>query len=79
MTKTTKIKYIKINGITDVMNFVKEATKVEGDISARKGKFIVDCKSIMGIMSIDVSTGVQIEYPAEAVNFEEYLTQFEVK
>lgn len=74
-----KTKYIKISGITDATNLVKEASKVDGDVSAKKGRYIIDCKSIMGVMSINISTGVLIEYPADAIEFEKFISQFEEK
>ena len=68
--------YIKISGITDVASFVSIAAAVEGDVIASKGRFCVDCKSIMGMFSIDTSTGFTVEYPEDAVNFEKYIMQF---
>lgn len=68
--------YIKISGITDVTSFVSMAAAVEGDVIATKGRFCVDCKSIMGMFSIDTSTGFTVEYPADAEKFEQYVTQF---
>lgn len=72
-----KSKFIKINSVTDVMNFVKEASKIEGDVTVLKGRYIIDGKSIMGVMSIDMSTGMTVEYPADAVDFENFISQFE--
>lgn len=72
-----KSKFIKMNNVTDVMNFVKEASKIEGDITVLKGRYIIDGKSIMGVMSIDMSTGMTVEYPADAIDFENFISQFE--
>ena len=72
-----KSKFIKMNNVTDVMNFVKEASKIEGDVTVLKGRYIIDGKSIMGVMSIDMSTGMIVEYPADAVDFENFISQFE--
>ncbi len=73
-----KDKYIKIFGLNDLSNFVIEATKVKGDVLVYRGKFCVDAKSLMGMMSLNVYEGCRIEYPAEAEEFDKYLTQFEV-
>lgn len=70
-------KYIKIFGLNDLSNFVIEAAKVKGDVLIYRGKFCVDGKSLMGMMSINVFEGCRIEYPADEKDFEEYLTQFE--
>lgn len=72
-----KSKNVKIVGITDVVNLAKEAYKVDGDICIKRGKYVVDGKSLMGIMSIDVSMGVVIEYPEDAKEFENFISQFE--
>lgn len=74
-----KSKFIKITGITDASNLVKNASNVEGEITLRKGRYAIDCKSIMGIFSIDISTGVTVEYPEDAIEFENFISQFEVK
>lgn len=72
----SKSKFIKMNNVTDVMNFVKEASKIEGDVTVLKGRYIIDGKSIMGVMSIDMSTGMTVEYPADAIDFENFISQF---
>ena len=72
-----KSKFIKMNSVTDVMNFIKEASKIEGDVTVLKGRYIIDGKSIMGVMSIDMSTGMTVEYPEDAIDFENFISQFE--
>lgn len=74
-----KNKFIKIIGITDAMSLVKNASDVEGEVILRKGRYAIDCKSIMGIFSVDISTGVTVEYPEDAVEFEKFISHFEVK
>ncbi len=69
-------KYIKIYGLADVTNFIQEATRVEGDVTLKRGKYVIDGKSLMGIMSIDVSQGVTVEYPSDAIEFDTFLNQF---
>ena len=66
-----------LNRISDLGEFVNEASKVEGAVTVRKGVYCVDGKSIMGMVSIDVSTGFTVEYPEEAVAFENFISQFE--
>lgn len=67
---------IKINGIADVTRFVQAAKEVEGDIILEKGRFCVDGKSILGVLSLDMSSGVIIEYPKEALEFASFLQEF---
>ena len=73
-----KTKYIKIINLKDLSKFVLEASKVEGDILVYRGKFCVDGKSLMGMMSLNISEGCRIEYPENEKNFEEYIKRFEL-
>lgn len=68
--------YIKINGISDVSNFVRKATEVYGDVLIKKGKFVIDGKSLMGMFSLDLSAGVTVEYPEDAIDFENFVNTF---
>lgn len=70
--------YIKMNNMTDIRAFLEKALIVEGDVTIKKGKYVIDAKSIMGVFTIDLSTGVTVEYPDSAVEFERFLKQFEV-
>ena len=74
-----KTLYVKINNISDVTNFVNMATAVNGDVLATKGRFCVDCKSMMGMFSIDTSTGFTVEYPETATDFENYIINFKAE
>ena len=70
---------ISIKGVHDVYDFIKEASKVEGDVLIKRGKFAVDAKSFLGVFSLDISQEVTVVYPSDATEFEQYVTQFRVK
>ncbi len=70
--------YIKIDNITDVVDFVRKATEVSEDILVKKGVFCVDAKSVMGMFSLDLSTGVTVEYPETALEFENFIINYKV-
>lgn len=72
-----KKRFIKIKAINDAVELSKNASHVEGDVLLIKGRYVIDAKSLMGIMSIDTSTGVTIEYPKDEEWFDEYTKQFE--
>lgn len=72
------IKTIKIYNINDIKEFIRHSTAVDGEVTCSKGKYMVDGKSIMGLMSIDLSTGITVEYPEDATDFDEFVSQFEV-
>ena len=67
---------ISISGLKDVYDFIKEASKVEGDVTLKRGKYVVDAKSFLGVLSIDVSQDTTISYPEDAVEFEAYIVPF---
>ena len=71
-------KNIRITGLNDVYKFLAEATKVEGDVTLLRGKYAVDAKSILGVFSLDLSNETIVQYPKTAIEFEEYIKQFEV-
>ena len=68
-------KFITISTIKDIIEFTSAASKVFGDIIIKKGVYAVDGKSIMGIVSIDPSTGVTVEYPEDAIEFGAFLDE----
>lgn len=79
-----KTKFLKINNINDMKDFVQAASaSVDGlDIYAKKGRTIVPCTSLMGMFTIDAASGFICEYPEPttpcAKDFEKFISQFEV-
>ena len=67
---------IKIQGINDVNAFIQHARDVDGDVLVHRGRFCIDGKSILGMFSLDVSDGCTVEYPDDAVEFNNFLQQF---
>ena len=68
---------IKMSQIKDATDLVQRATMVEGDVTITKGKYSIDAKSVMGIFSLDLTTGVTIEYPDGATAFDDFIKAFE--
>lgn len=68
--------FIKLHGINDIIKFTQEASLVDGDIIVSRGSYKVDGKSIMGMMSLDVSQGISIEYPEDATKFDDFLKTY---
>jgi phosphotransferase system HPr-like phosphotransfer protein len=70
---------ISMNGITDVTKMVTLAMMCDGDIVISSGRYAVDAKSILGVFSLDLTRGVNIEYPEELVGteFDEFIKTFE--
>lgn len=53
--------FVLIDSINKVKNFVNIASKIEGDIFLKSGRYLIDGKSIMGIFSLDLA------YPIEMI------------
>lgn len=72
-------RFISMNGITDVTKMVILATVCDGDIVISSGRYAVDAKSILGVFSLDLTRGVNIEYLEELVGteFDEFIKTFE--
>lgn len=69
---------IAITGLNDASNFTKEASKVNGDVLLKKGIYVLDGKSIVSILAVDLTQGVTVEYPEDATDFENFIKNFEV-
>ena len=52
---------IQLNSLDDVHYLVKASTKYSCDIDAIKGSMIVDCKSILGVSSLDWSKPLYVQ------------------
>lgn len=70
---------IKLIDIDEIREFVNEAMKVDGEIDVHKGRYVIDGKSIMGMMSIDVFSGIEVFFPPTAADFKVFLTRFTFK
>lgn len=68
--------FIVLQGINDIIKFTQEASLVEGDVIVSRGAYKVDGKSLMGNMSIDVSQGISVEYPEDAIDFKNFIQQY---
>ena len=58
--------YIKLSTIEDIRKFVDIVTRQDYDIDLSSGRYVVDAKSIMGIFSLDLTKGIQLEAEAPA-------------
>ena len=63
---------IRLN-MDDVHDFVKAATKCDFDIDVRYNRFLVDAKSILGVLSLDLARVLTVQMNGDNAEFEEYL------
>lgn len=73
-----KTMQVRIHGVTDAALFVEHAKEAKEDVIIRRGKFCVDGKSILGVLSLDMADGVLIEYNSDDKDFENWLRRFKV-
>jgi phosphotransferase system HPr-like phosphotransfer protein len=52
---------VTISSITEAKNFCNAASKFEKDIDLVSGRYVVDAKSLLGILSLDLSKEITCE------------------
>ena len=70
---------IKLNYQTDIAKFVQVAGEKEVTILLRHGVYVVDATSLLGIMSLDLSNPVTIDYPGSDAERLEFYKKLESK
>ena len=68
---------IKLN-VSDVSDFVKAAAKCDFDIDLRYNRILIDAKSILGVMSMDLSNILTVRWHGENPKFEDFLQKYVV-
>ncbi|MGI6279256.1 MAG: HPr family phosphocarrier protein [Acutalibacteraceae bacterium] len=53
-------KYIRLKSIDDVKKFVEIASSKDYDITLESDKYIVDAKSIIGVLSLDLTKPLKV-------------------
>ncbi len=59
---------ILLSSINDVKNLVNIVCKYDFDIDLSSGRYVVDAKSIMGILSLDLSKPIKVDIFSEDGN-----------
>lgn len=54
---------VSLNSIEKVSEFVKRVSKYEGSLDIAAGRYSVDARSVMGILSIDLSRVLELRVP----------------
>ena len=55
---------VRLNGTEEVEEFVKAASKCDFDIDIFYNRVIIDAKSILGILSMDLNRDLTVHSPA---------------
>ena len=56
---------VVLNSINDVKNFVNIVNRYDFDIDIISDRYVVDAKSIMGILSLDLTKKITVEAHSE--------------
>lgn len=68
-----KEKKIMLPTLAEAKRFVEEATKCDFDIDVFYNRVTIDAKSILGVLSLDLTRVLTVQFNGENRRFEEYL------
>lgn len=71
-------KRIRLSGTNEVREFVREAEKCDFDIDISYNRVIVDAKSFLGILAMDLNQILTVSYVGRNSNFENVLNRYAV-
>ncbi len=73
------MKEMKIKlGVDDVRDFVKAAAECDFDVDVNYNRVLVDAKSILGVMSMDLNNVLTVKFYGEDSGFESFLQKYAV-
>lgn len=68
-----KERKIKLDTITEAKTFVTKAMKCDFDVDVFYNRIVIDAKSILGVLSLDLTKNLNVRIHGENAEFEEYL------
>lgn len=68
-----KERKIKLSTITEAKAFVTEAMKCNFDVDVYYNRIVIDAKSILGVLSLDLTKDLHVRIHGENAEFEKYL------
>ena len=66
---------IMLPGVAEAKEFVAAAIKCDFDIDVYYNRVTIDAKSILGVLSLDLTKALTVEFNGENVEFETYLLE----
>lgn len=73
-----KQRKVRFGELQDAQEFVRQAEKCEFDIDVFYNRIIIDAKSILGVMSLDLTNVLTVEYQGDNSTFEQFLDQYAI-
>lgn len=68
-----KQRRIMLHTLEDAKAFVAEATRCDFDIDVFYNRVIIDAKSILGVLSLDLTRALTVEFSGDSEAFEAFL------
>lgn len=69
-------KQIKLNAAEDVQEFVNAASRCDFDIDVFYNRILIDAKSILGVLSMDLNRVLTVKCHGESKEFNRVLQKF---
>ena len=69
---------IKLNATEEVQEFVNAATRCDFDVDVYYNRFLIDAKSILGVLSLDLTKVLTVDCHGESNEFNRTLKKFAV-
>ena len=69
---------IKLNATEEVQEFVNAATRCDFDVDVYYNRFLIDAKSILGVLSLDLTKVLTVDCHGESKEFNRTLKKFSV-
>lgn len=69
---------IKLTAKEDVKEFVNEASKCDFDIDIFYNRIVIDAKSILGVLSMDLTRILTVRCNGDDERFSRYLDKFAI-
>ena len=69
---------IKLNATEEVQEFVNAATRCDFDVDVYYNRFLIDAKSILGVLSLDLTKVLTVDCHGESKEFNRILKKFAV-
>lgn len=69
-------KKIKLHGAVDAVSLVEAASKCDFDIDVFYNRVVIDAKSLLGVLSLDLSRELTVQYGGEDLQFEDFLSHY---
>lgn len=71
-----KERKIRLPELEDAKKFVSAASECEFDVNVFYNSVIIDAKSLMGVLSLDLSRELTVQYGGENLQFEDFLSRY---